>query len=64
MIFIGFFGEEEEDVEIDEEVGERLRKLMSCLERWIPRLVAAKDIASVKKVLLRPSINCGYISKL
>ena len=61
MIFIGFL---KEVVEVDEEVGERLRKLMSCLERWIPRLVAAKDIASVKKVLLRPSINCGYISKL
>lgn len=61
MIFIGFL---RGVVEVDEEVGERLRKLMSCLERWIPRLVAAKDIASVKKVLLRPSINCGYISKL
>lgn len=58
MIFIGFL---RGVVEVDEEVGERLRKLMSCLERWIPRLVAAKDIASVKKVLLRPSINCGYI---
>ena len=58
MIFIGFL---REVVEVDEEVGERLRKLMSCLDRWIPRLVAAKDIASVKKVLLRPSINCGYI---
>ena len=58
MIFIGFL---REVVEVDEEVGERLKKLMSCLERWIPRLVAAKDIASVKKVLLRPSISCGYI---